>query len=473
MAIIYLATNLDTCEESAVKVLLPHIASNKVFTEKFLMEVKANLLLRHPNIVEIRDGGVTNGQYFMVLEYIDGTTLQQLLKKVKKVPIDIAFLILLNIMKGLEYAHKRSIIHRDMKPSNIMITRRGEVKIADFGISKVADPSLSTATTSVMGTPAYMSPEQARGQVLDARSDIFSAGIMFYEMLRGKNPFQTGQHTSTMKNIINLQLPTIFTSNPTAPPEIDAIIKKMLYKDPAIRYQNAGHALSDLQGLSSKIGLDYSEELFGKYLKQPEEMSRFFDRKRSLRSYKKACDCYEKGGEYLDAAFWHCYVAVQLDSSNTEARKLFDVILKKGGYSIDKSTSEHFREKERQFKKDKSDMKVLTQLLKIARIEGYTLQLIYYFNLLRGFEELDRDTLFAIHKFVRRPLIEIFDTEKKILSFEFHQETKTKPVQTVEIDDSFRISDLVRIIPSGLLWILLWAAIVVGIILICYLTFKF
>ena len=467
MAVIYLCEDTRTGLQSAIKVLLPHISSNRSFIEKFLMEVKANALLRHPNIVEIRDGGEADGQFFMVLEYIDGLTLQDLLKKVKKLPLDVSFLILLSIIKGLQYAHKKSIIHRDIKPSNIMITSKGEVKIADFGISKVADPSMIKSSASVMGTPAYMSPEQAMGAVLDARSDIFSTGIMFYEMLRGKNPFQTGQHNTTMKNVIKLKQPFLFSTIPTIPPEIDYIAEKMLQKDPAKRYQNTEHFLSELQSVSNKLELEYSEKIFREYLNDPEQVNRRLDKSRANRSFLLARSFYEKGEEHLDAAFWHCYVSIQLDSTNPEPRKLLDALLKTGKYNLEQNTSVHFREKERIYKKDTSNQKVLSQLLKIARVEGYSLQLVYYFNILRGFEQLDDDTLFAIHKYVRKPLIEIFDVEKKILSYDISERTKAKTVEEVKEESSFDIP-LRKLFPSWLLWILLWVFFCLALIIIAF-----
>ena len=194
-AVLYKAIQTSLDRKVVIKKLHAHLTSNSEFTKRFELEAKAAASLDHENIVRIIDSGNVDGNYFIIMEYIDGLSLQEFIERNDRIDEDIALLITHEICMGLDHAHQRGIIHRDIKPANIMITRDGIVKITDFGLAKLKDIQISqTTTNTLLGTPLYMSPEQAIGERIDGRSDIFSLGTICYEMLTGKQPF-FGNHS--------------------------------------------------------------------------------------------------------------------------------------------------------------------------------------------------------------------------------------------------------------------------------------
>src|SRR5215470_11881151 len=168
---------------------------------RFQNEARAAGLLNHPNIVTIYDAGEQNGMFYIAMEFIQGTTLQEVLEERHVLPAEEALQISREVCKALDYAHAHGIIHRDVKPANIMITAQGAVKIMDFGIAKTGGNM--TSTGHVLGTPNYMSPEQVKGRQLDGRSDVFSYGVVLYEMLTGEKPFVGQNVTTIIYKIVN------------------------------------------------------------------------------------------------------------------------------------------------------------------------------------------------------------------------------------------------------------------------------
>jgi Protein kinase domain/PEGA domain len=212
---------------------------------RFRNEARAAGLLSHPNIVTIYDAGEDNGIFYIAMEYIEGTTLDQVLAQRQILGPEEIIRISREICKGLDYAHAHGIIHRDVKPSNIMLTAQGSVKIMDFGIAKAGGSM--TSTGQVLGTPNYMSPEQVRGKSLDGRTDLFSFGVALYEMLTGEKPFIGQNVTTIIYKIVN--------ENPIAPrdldgtihPALDAVVMKALSKSAEDRYQSGADLVRDLE----------------------------------------------------------------------------------------------------------------------------------------------------------------------------------------------------------------------------------
>ena len=215
--------------------------------ERLFLEAQAAGKLNHPNIVTIYDVGSEGSTQYIAMEFLEGQTLESMIKRKVNFNFKIVANIIYQICSALQYAHDQNIVHRDIKPANIMVLPDFSVKVMDFGIARVESSSM-TKTGVAMGTPNYISPEQLQGQKIDGRSDLFSLGVVFYEMLLGRRPFSGENLTSLMYSIMNSEPETPSKVNPRVPPLFDMIINKALQKNPAQRYQKASEmaaALSD------------------------------------------------------------------------------------------------------------------------------------------------------------------------------------------------------------------------------------
>ncbi|HRL14107.1 MAG TPA: serine/threonine-protein kinase, partial [Aggregatilineales bacterium] len=239
MAAVYLGYQRDVDRQVAVKVLPPHPALDSQFVDRFQLEARTIARLQHPHILPLYDYGVTEDNiFFLVMPYINGGALDRRTAG-KSMPLHEIERILREVAAALDYAHRQGVIHRDIKPANILLDREGNTFIADFGIAKLVGSSANLTGTGVVGTPAYMSPEQAQGTSLDARSDIYSLGVVIWELLVGKPPFQADTPMQIVLKHINETPPDITTVNPSLPPELDDVMARALTKDPAERYQTA------------------------------------------------------------------------------------------------------------------------------------------------------------------------------------------------------------------------------------------
>jgi eukaryotic-like serine/threonine-protein kinase len=211
----------------------------KEYEARFYQEAKAAGRLSHPNIITVHDLGETHGIAYIAMELLEGKELQHLIEDGKHLSVDEALNIAIQVAAGLAYAHEHGVIHRDIKPSNIMVLKGKRVKIADFGIARMETSLLSTQTGMVMGSPLYMSPEQIKSERIDFRSDIFSLGIVLYQMLTGKLPFGGDNAHSVMYQIVQEDPPKPSSLNSDVPDSLDTIISKCLAKSPVERYQDA------------------------------------------------------------------------------------------------------------------------------------------------------------------------------------------------------------------------------------------
>ena len=242
MGIVYLARHRFIQREVALKVLFPHLTNDKEFTQRFQREGQEMAQLDHPNIVKVYDASVSDGYYYLAIEYLPGGTLQQQLTSLHTsnmiMPIDQALQIVRQIALALDYVHSKGLVHRDMKPSNVLLAQDGRYVLADFGI--VYDETATTKLTknlTTMGTPEYMSPEQAQGLKVDGRSDIYSLGIVLYEMLAGKPPFTADTPWGTVYKHIKEPPPPITHSRIDLPGPAIEIVNKAIAKAPADRFQ--------------------------------------------------------------------------------------------------------------------------------------------------------------------------------------------------------------------------------------------
>jgi serine/threonine-protein kinase len=240
MGIVYRAEDPSIDRTVAVKVLHPNHAMSPqqvhVARERFRREAHTAGSIDHPNIVRIFDVGeeAESGDMYIVMEYLSGPSLERMIND-EPVPLDRAAAIIGQIASGLDAAHARGIIHRDIKPSNILLTEEGTAKLADFGITQVGSSSLTQDMTA-LGTPAYMSPEQVNGKGLDARADLFSLGVVSYEILTGRKPFEGTDAMSIAYAIVHAQPVPISEVNPELPQSLDAVLERALTKDPGKRF---------------------------------------------------------------------------------------------------------------------------------------------------------------------------------------------------------------------------------------------
>ncbi len=211
--------------------------------ERFWREGKAAGRLSHPNIVTIYEVGRDGDRYFIAMEYLEGQTLRDVLQAGGPLPIETIKDYVLQLCSALSYAHSNGVIHRDIKPENVQILPGGHIKLTDFGIARIMGEPVITQDGQVFGTPSYMSPEQVAGKPIDARSDIFSLGVLIYEMLTGKKPFAGDSLVTITYNIMNMEPPP----PPGAPPYLAAIVRKAMAKDPEKRYQSVDELAEDLR----------------------------------------------------------------------------------------------------------------------------------------------------------------------------------------------------------------------------------
>jgi serine/threonine protein kinase/Tfp pilus assembly protein PilF len=254
MGVVYKAQDTKLDRIVALKFLPQHLTSDSVEKERFVHEAKAASALNHPNITTIHEIDEFDGQMFIVMEYCEGRTLKEIIEKetlsIKKV-LD----IVIQICEGLTIAHEKGIVHRDIKSANIMLTPRGQVKIMDFGLAKLKGGTKLTETRSTLGTAAYMSPEQAQGDEVDQRSDIFSFGVVLYELLTGKLPFEGEHQAAIIYSIINEEPQPVARFNNQVSAKLEEIVFKALAKEREERYQHIDDLLADLR--REKKSLEY------------------------------------------------------------------------------------------------------------------------------------------------------------------------------------------------------------------------
>jgi len=263
MGEVYLALDTQLDRTVALKILPAEIASNAQRVRRFIQEAKAASALNHPHIITIYEVGESDSVYFIATEFIDGVTLRESIRgtrlSVERI-IDIA----IQAVSALTAAHHVSIIHRDIKPENIMLRRDGYVKILDFGLAKLIEPRVTdpegstmvnTAEGIVLGTLSYMSPEQSRGLEVDARTDIWSMGVVLYEMVAGRTPFAGATLSDVIAGVLDHEPPPLARYAPDVPPELERIIKKALAKETEERYQTSKELLIDLKSLKQEMEL--------------------------------------------------------------------------------------------------------------------------------------------------------------------------------------------------------------------------
>src|SRR5271154_3247469 len=246
MAEVYLARDQSLDRLVALKALFPEFAREPSFVERFRREAQAAANLNHPNIVAIYDWGQEDGTYFIVMEYVEGRSLRDLIRSQGPLDAGQAADITAEIASALAFAHRSGVVHRDVKPGNVLLTQSGTVKVTDFGIARAGTSDGLTQTGSVMGTATYFSPEQAQGLAVDGRSDVYSVGIVLYELVCGVPPFAADSPVSVAYKHVREEPVPPSQRAPGIPPALEQIIMSALAKDPEHRYQSADDLRADL-----------------------------------------------------------------------------------------------------------------------------------------------------------------------------------------------------------------------------------
>ena len=247
MAQVFLARDEVLERDVAVKVLREQYAEDGGFVERFRREALSVASLSHPNIVQVYDRGVSEyGRYFIAMEYVPGGTLMERIERDGPLPPDAALDVAVQVADALGAAHERGLIHRDVKPQNVLVSASGDVKVADFGIARAAAADVLSATSVVLGTARYMSPEQAMGEPVGPASDLYSLGVVLYEMLTGEVPFEADTPVAVSMKHVNEPPSAPKGIRGEIPEEVNAVVLRLLAKDPGARYASAAALVADL-----------------------------------------------------------------------------------------------------------------------------------------------------------------------------------------------------------------------------------
>ena len=261
MADVYRAHDKLLDRSVAVKVLRSQFTDDEEFVSRFRREAQAAARLSHPNIVNIYDVGLDEQAYYIIMEYISGETLKDKIEREAPLPVETAVRIAIEIAEALEHAHQNNLVHCDIKPHNILVTRSGRIKVTDFGIARAVTSSTMTNSGTIIGSVHYFSPEQAKGSAVGAKSDIYSLGIVLYEMLTGHVPFAGESPISIALKHIQEDPKPPRELNPEIPPLVEAIIMKATHKDPAARFTDIGEMIADFTMAQNYLSDDRTRRL--------------------------------------------------------------------------------------------------------------------------------------------------------------------------------------------------------------------
>jgi hypothetical protein len=321
MATVYRARDSSLDRFVALKVLHPHLQRTSEARARFTREAKSVARLRHPHILEIYDySGEASDETYIAAELLTGPTLKDFVLDHKEVPPEIAVCIALQLAEALGAAHAKGIIHRDVKPENVLIHEDRCVKLTDFGIAHMVDTHAFTVTGQILGSPGHMAPEQVEGGTCDARSDVFSLGTVLYFCATGRLPFIGRNPHHLLKLLLGGEYPDPLRLRPSIGEDLAGIINKTLAREPADRYQSAGEMAQDLRAFLVEMGIDDPDELLARYLANPEEVSGELH-ERSLQRLLEIGASAAKRGDVAKAQA-ALSRALALDDGNDHALKL-------------------------------------------------------------------------------------------------------------------------------------------------------
>jgi len=276
---IFLAKQLSLDRQVVVKVLRRQLSAQEEFCRRFEEEARLLARLEHPNIVQVIDAGQQDGFYYFVMEYVRGGTLRDLIERAETVPLDVALSMAYFMARGMVYMHEHHVLHLDIKPANILLSREGAVKMADFGLARLIDTqNTKDAGSHPAGTPLYMSPEQVQGTTLDARSDIFSFGIVLYQLITGNTPFRGRSSDEVFREILHCRVEPLSAQREAIPTCVDELVLTCLQRDRSLRYSRGESLIAEIHGVLEKLGIHRPEERLRNYLGDPQHYRRVIKR---------------------------------------------------------------------------------------------------------------------------------------------------------------------------------------------------
>lgn len=318
MANVYRAIQVSLEREVAVKRLHPYLIQNQSFLARFEKEAKSAASLRHENLVSVIDYGRDEEGYFIVMEYVRGRTLREILEH-GQIPLEVAIVVAYKVALGLGFCHSCGIVHRDVKPGNILLSEEGEVKLTDFGIAKAQDASI-TVTGTTLGSPAYMAPEQLRSMEVDRRADVFSLGVVLYEMLSGKKPFDGDNYSAVITSILTAEAKALCNVSPEIPVRLSLLVAQMLEKDPDRRVAKMEEVGERLEDLMRYYGIAQRRELLRNFLAAPDKFSREAQSQRVKRHLDSGIYYFHLGRGKIAEAKREFKEALHWDKENPTAR---------------------------------------------------------------------------------------------------------------------------------------------------------
>jgi tetratricopeptide (TPR) repeat protein len=392
MAEIFEAVDEKSGRTVALKKILPHIATDPDFLDRFFHEIRIQISLKHPNVVELLDCSPIPQQAYIVMEFVDGGELHSLRRQSGRFPWEIALFVTQEALSGLAAAHAKGVIHRDIKPQNIMWTRDGCVKIGDFGISHAAHLTRLTHTGTVVGTPAHMSPEQARGEELDARTDLFSMGTVLYELLCGYNPFTADSIAASLRRVAEVEpdLPSLL--DPSIPPSVDSFLRMLHAKDRSRRFASAVAARDGLEALYQREGVTRPGVLFREFLANPPLFVAARNQRLARESTAAAERLLKDRNAPPEEALWAAYQTVACTPDDPAAQTLLRTAALRAGQREKPLDNARIRELEEALKKDPDSLALLLQLAKLYRLEHDFLNLMRFFRKLQSLGPSDAYT---------------------------------------------------------------------------------
>ncbi len=319
MAVVHRAVFKPTGETVALKLILPEGATDPTNLERFRREVRATMALDHDNICRVMAAGETNdGRMFMAMEVVDGGSVRELKHKLGgTVPVQVAIEIVGQLLAALDVAHRAGIVHRDLKPANLMLTKSGVLKLVDFGIARSSSDHTLTATGMLVGTPAFMSPEQVRGDPLDGRADLFAAGLILHDLLCGRSPYHSDNPGTSLVKVLQEDVPSFFDVLLGIDPAIEAFHSKLTAKEPADRYRDAATALKALQPSLLEMHLLHPHVL-AECLQDPRVARRLLAREQATTELERGRTLVKSHGPVVAAALAF-ENAVALDATCSDA----------------------------------------------------------------------------------------------------------------------------------------------------------
>jgi serine/threonine-protein kinase len=369
MAEVHLARHVETGSQVALKVMLPHLADDAHAVGRFLKEARATMGLSHPNLVQVLTCGESGGQPYMVFEYVDGGTLEQALRRAGRLPPALAVEVVCQVLAGLSHAHAAGVVHRDLKPANLLLSLAGLVKVADFGIAKTLAATSMTLTGMRMGTPLYMSPEQAGSGNVDARSDLYAVGVVLYELLAGANPFQADHAGITLRRIMEGDVTPIFQVAPWVPADLELILERLMATRAEDRFPDATAALAALAPACQRARATLPDAVAA-LARDPEGMARVAARAQAQAHVRRAQELLKRGPVDRPGAAFQLHRAVLLDGEDAEARSLLDTLCASERFSFAPPTHPRVLELEASLQGPSPSPHGLQQLAQLHRAEG-------------------------------------------------------------------------------------------------------